>query len=58
MSIIHSGAEVVFDDREWSGAYKLEPYPIFDAAKRFTSGYVHSRIYDVFVISYKEVTYL
>ena len=37
MSIIHSGAEVVFDDREWSGIYKLEPYPIFDAAKRFTS---------------------
>ena len=37
MSIIHSGAEVVFEDRDWSGIYKLEPYPIFDAAKRFTS---------------------
>ena len=37
MSIIHAGAQVVFEDREWSGAYKLEPYPIFDAAKRFTS---------------------
>ena len=37
MSIIHSGAEVVFEDRKWSGVYKLEPYPIFDAAKRFTS---------------------
>jgi len=37
MSIIHSGAEVVFEDRDWSGVYKLEPYPIFDAAKRFTS---------------------
>ena len=37
MSIIHSGAEVVFEDRDWSGIYKLEPYPIYDAAKRFTS---------------------
>jgi dTDP-4-amino-4,6-dideoxygalactose transaminase len=37
MSIIHSGAEVVFEDRKWSGLYKLEPYPIFDAAKRLTS---------------------
>ena len=37
MSIIHSGAEVVFEDRDWSCIYKLEPYPIFDAAKRFTS---------------------
>ena len=37
MSIIHSGAEVVFEDRDWSGMYKLKPYPIFDAAKRFTS---------------------
>ena len=24
MSIMHSGAEVVFEDREWSGAYRLE----------------------------------
>ena len=37
MSIIHSGAEVVFEDRKWSGAYKLEPYPIYDSAKRLTS---------------------
>ena len=37
MSIIHAGGEVVFEDREWSGIYKLEPYPIWDSAKRFTS---------------------
>tara|TARA_A100001201_G_scaffold43030_1_gene43778 strand:+ start:2919 stop:3539 length:621 start_codon:yes stop_codon:yes gene_type:complete len=36
-SIIHSGAKVVFEDRTWSGAYKLEPYPIYDSAKRLTS---------------------
>jgi len=38
MSIIHSGGEVVFEDKDWSGAYQLKPYPIYDAAKRLTSG--------------------
>jgi dTDP-4-amino-4,6-dideoxygalactose transaminase len=41
-SIIHSGGEVIFDKREeandWIGVYQLKPYPIYDAAKRFTSG--------------------
>jgi dTDP-4-amino-4,6-dideoxygalactose transaminase len=40
-SIIHAGGDVVFDKRDvtnsWSGIYQLKPYPIFDAAKRFTS---------------------
>jgi len=39
-SIIHAGGEVVFDKRpetnHWVGAYQLKPYPIWDAAKRFT----------------------
>ena len=38
MSIIHSGATVKFTDEEWEGIYQLKPYPIYDAAKRFTSG--------------------
>jgi dTDP-4-amino-4,6-dideoxygalactose transaminase len=42
MSIIHAGAEVVFDKthvtNSWSGAYPLQPYPIYDSAKRLTSG--------------------
>lgn len=41
MSIINSGGEVVFDTNpktnHWSGIYQLKPYPIYDAAKRFTS---------------------
>jgi dTDP-4-amino-4,6-dideoxygalactose transaminase len=37
MSIIHSGAEVIFEDLDWTGTYQLKPYPIYDAAKRFTS---------------------
>lgn len=41
-SIIHSGGEVTFDcsdeANDWKGIYQLKPYPIIDAAKRFTSG--------------------
>ena len=37
-SIIHAGGKIKFDEREWQGIYQLEPYPIYDAAKRFTSG--------------------
>jgi dTDP-4-amino-4,6-dideoxygalactose transaminase len=38
MSIIHAGAKPVFKDVEWSGMYQLWPLPVYDAAKRFTSG--------------------
>lgn len=38
MSVIHAGGKVVFEDRIWKGIYQLSPYPIYDAAKRFTSG--------------------
>lgn len=38
MSIIHAGGSVVFDDREWVGSYSLNPYPIRDSARRFTTG--------------------
>ena len=37
-SILNAGAKVVFRDEEWSGIYKLRPYPIYDAARRTTSG--------------------
>ena len=42
MSIIHAGGNVIFDGSDmtnhWSGIYQLKPYPIYDAAKRLTSG--------------------
>lgn len=38
MSVIHAGGKVKFEDKEWSGIYQLKPYPIYDAAKRLTSG--------------------
>lgn len=37
-SIIHAGGTVKFEDIKWQGIYQLKPYPIYDAAKRFTSG--------------------
>jgi len=37
-SIIHAGGTIQFRDYEWKGIYQLEPYPIWDCAKRFTSG--------------------
>ncbi|MHA2039327.1 MAG: GNAT family N-acetyltransferase [Promethearchaeota archaeon] len=38
-SIIHAGFEPVFDTtrNKWEGIYQLDPLPIYDAAKRFTS---------------------
>ncbi len=38
MAIIHAGAKPFFRDVEWSGMYQLKPLPVFDSAKRFTSG--------------------
>jgi len=38
MSVLHSGGSVVFEDIKWSGAYQLKPYPIYDSAKKLTSG--------------------
>jgi dTDP-4-amino-4,6-dideoxygalactose transaminase len=37
-SIMNAGGKVKFRDEEWSGIYRLEPYPIIDAARRTTSG--------------------
>jgi dTDP-4-amino-4,6-dideoxygalactose transaminase len=36
-SIMHAGGKVSLRDSDWQGVYQLKPYPIYDAAKRFTS---------------------
>jgi dTDP-4-amino-4,6-dideoxygalactose transaminase len=36
-SIMHAGGKVRLDDSDWQGIYQLKPYPIYDAAKRFSS---------------------
>jgi len=37
-SVLHAGAKLKFSDENWQGIYQLKPYPIWDSAKRFTSG--------------------
>ena len=37
-TIKHAGCQVAFEDREWSGAYQLKPYPIYDGAVRMKKG--------------------
>ena len=36
-SIMQAGGNLVFEDVEWEGIYQFKPFPIWDAAKRFTS---------------------
>jgi dTDP-4-amino-4,6-dideoxygalactose transaminase len=36
-SIMQAGGSVKLEELEWQGIYQLKPYPIYDAAKRFTS---------------------
>lgn len=38
MSIIHAGGWPVFRDDAWTGAYRLNPLPVWDSARWFTSG--------------------
>ena len=33
--VIHAGCKVKFEDFEWSGLYRLDPYPVIDSATRF-----------------------
>ena len=46
MQIIHAGCKVKFEDIEWSGAYQLDPYPVWDGATRMRRGmYVQDSYY-------------
>jgi len=45
-TVIHAGCQVKFEDIEWSGAYQLNPYPVWDAATRMRQGmYVKDSYY-------------
>jgi dTDP-4-amino-4,6-dideoxygalactose transaminase len=33
--VIHAGCNIKFEDFDWSGVYKLNPYPVIDGATRF-----------------------
>ena len=38
MQILNAGFRLQFRDEGWSGAYRLEPLPIWDSARHFTAG--------------------
>jgi hypothetical protein len=38
MQIRHAGCQVAFRDEQWTGVYKLDPYPVWDAATRWQKG--------------------
>ena len=38
MSIIHAGGRPTFRDEDWRGSYQLNPLPVWDSARLFTSG--------------------
>lgn len=38
MSVVNSGHLIAFRDEDWLGSYRLEPYPVIDAARLTTSG--------------------
>lgn len=38
MSAKHAGFDVFFRDEDWIGSYRLHPLPVFDCARRFSSG--------------------
>lgn len=42
MAVIHAGGCPKFVDFEWSGSYRLRPLPVWDSARRFTSGMYQS----------------
>ena len=44
-TIKHAGCEVEFEDIEWSGAYQLKPYPIYDGAVRMKRGMYNKDTY-------------
>jgi len=38
MAVYHAGSTWTWRDENWRGAYQLKPLPIWDCARRFTSG--------------------
>jgi hypothetical protein len=38
MSVVHAGHAIHFISDPWVGEYRLEPLPVWDSARRFTSG--------------------
>ena len=53
--IIHSGCRIKFEDYEWSGTYRLEPYPIIDGATRFRKGMYEKDTFHCLSFHFKKI---
>lgn len=49
-SIKNAGLDIAFEDNKWRGVYRLKPFPIYDAAKRF-----HQDMYVGFFSAYGQI---
>jgi dTDP-4-amino-4,6-dideoxygalactose transaminase len=54
-TVIHAGCEVDFVDKEWSGLYSLDPYPIVDSATRFNKGMYIQDTYQCLSFHYRKI---
>tara|TARA_Y100001951_G_scaffold77897_1_gene65348 strand:+ start:985 stop:1710 length:726 start_codon:yes stop_codon:yes gene_type:complete len=54
-TIIHAGCEVDFVEKEWSGLYSLDPYPIVDSATRFSEGMYIQDTYQCLSFHYRKI---
>jgi dTDP-4-amino-4,6-dideoxygalactose transaminase len=54
-TIIHAGCEVDFVEKEWSGLYPLDPYPIVDSATRFCEGMYIQDSYQCLSFHYRKI---
>lgn len=57
MSIIHAGYQPRFVDIEWVGSYELQPLPIIDSARWFTSGMVKDDLH-MYCVSFHPTKHL
>lgn len=52
MSLIHAGYRPIFRDYTWYGMYRLNPLPVWDSARMFTSGMYDTHPGDFICLSF------
>lgn len=54
-AIVHAGCGVEFVDKEWSGMYPLNPYPVIDSATCFKEGMYVNDSYQCLSFHYRKI---
>jgi dTDP-4-amino-4,6-dideoxygalactose transaminase len=50
-----AGYDVIFDDREWSGSYQLNPIDVWDSSGRFTSNMFNGSHFEILSFQFKKI---